>query len=65
MKDEDNDWGHDKSRRERRFKQKSRFKKDRELPKDLPSRIDSPRRRRNHIEWHGNDFDYQEEYGEE
>jgi hypothetical protein len=64
-KDDDGDWGDDKGRRTDRYKRKT-FKKDkRDLPKDMPSRVEQRQRpRRNRFEWQGNDYDYQEEFGE-
>lgn len=56
------DWGGDKTRRERRLKNKKLHEK-RDLPKEMPNGLERRHRRRNNIEWHGNDFDYEEEFG--
>jgi hypothetical protein len=61
----ENDWGQDKTKREKRIKNRKNFRK--ELPaKDFPNRIEQRQRpRRNDIQWYGNDYDYKEEFGDE
>jgi hypothetical protein len=64
-KDRKDDWGGDKSRRQKRFNNKRAHEK-KEMKRDFPSRIEQRQHpRRHHVEWQGNDYDYQEEFGDE
>lgn len=59
----DDDWGDDKTKRSDRYKQK-KVKKDKQISRDMPSRVDRIRPRQNRIDWQGDDYDYKEEFGE-
>lgn len=62
--EKDDDDFPDKTQRQKRFHQK-KLKKEKEIQRDFPNRLEGPRHRRNRIQWQGGDFDYQEEYGED
>lgn len=62
--EKDDDWGDDKSRRTDRYKRRT-IKKEKHIPKDMPSRVERNRPRNRHIEWQGRDYDYKEEFGED
>jgi hypothetical protein len=61
--DREDDWGDDKETRENRYKQR-KAKKDKDVKKDPPMRADRTRPRNGKVKWYGDDYDYQEEYGE-
>lgn len=62
--DSEDDWGDNKEIRESRYKQR-KAKKDKDK-KDIapPPRLDRHRPRNGKVKWQGDDYDYQEEYGE-
>jgi len=62
--DSEDDWGDNKEIRESRYRQR-KAKKDKDEKAEGPIRPDRRRPRNGKVKWQGNDYDYQEEYGED